>query len=77
MKNVDGAWFRAFNYRNWDYWASDADAGWGRISTLTGWIQSWIVTTQALMEMNTSYWDLTSDSSVGKNSTAFDRMLKK
>lgn len=77
VKNVDGAWFRAFNYRNWDYWASDADAGWGRISTLTGWIQSWIVTTQALMEMNTSYWDLTSGSSVGNNSTAFDRMLKK
>ena len=58
-KSVDGAWFRAFNYRNWDYWASNADAGWGAQSTLTGWIQSWIVTTLALMEKNTSYWDLT------------------
>ena len=58
-KNVDGAWFRAFNYRNWDYWASNADAGWGAQSTLTGWIQSWIVTTLALMEKDTSYWDLT------------------
>ena len=58
-KNVDGAWFRAFNYRNWDYWASNADAGWGAQSTLTGWIQSWIVTTLALMEKETSYWELT------------------
>ena len=57
-KSVDGAWFRAFNYRNWDYWASNADAGWGAQSTLTGWIQSWIVTTLALMEKDTSYWDL-------------------
>ena len=58
-KNVDGAWFRAFNYRDWDYWASNADAGWGAQSTLTGWIQSWIVTTLALMEKGTSYWDVT------------------
>ena len=59
IKNVDGAWFRAFNFRNWDYWASNADAGWGAQSTLTGWIQSWIVTTIALMEQDTSYWDIT------------------
>lgn len=63
VRNVDGAWFRAFNYRNWDYWASNADAGWGAQSTLTGWIQSWIVTTLALMEKGTSYWDLTLDTS--------------
>ncbi|MCS2194144.1 hypothetical protein NXW20_00095 [Bacteroides faecis] len=23
------AWFRAFNYEDWNYWASNADAGWG------------------------------------------------
>ena len=57
-KSVDGAWFRAFNYRDWDYWASNADAGWGAQSTLTGWIQSWIITTLALMEEGTSYWDI-------------------
>jgi hypothetical protein len=58
-KSVDGAWFRAFNYRNWDYWASNADAGWGAQSTLTGWIQSWIIATLSLMEKGTSYWDIT------------------
>ena len=58
IKNVDGAWFRAFNFQDWNYWASNADAGWGAQSTLTGWIQSWIVSTLALMEMKTSYWDI-------------------
>ena len=77
VRNVDGAWFRAFNYRNWDYWASDADSGWGSLSTLTGWIQSWIVTTQALMELNTSYWNLTAGSSVGPAETdIFKSMLE-
>ena len=76
VRNVDGAWFRAFNYRNWDYWASDADAGWGALSTLTGWIQSWIVTTQALMEMQTSYWELTAGSTIGrKDGDLFEKML--
>ena len=27
FENVDGAWFRAFDYEDWDYWASNADAG--------------------------------------------------
>lgn len=77
VRNVDGAWFRAFNYENWDYWASDADVGWGALSTLTGWIQSWIVTTQALMEMNTSYWDLTEGSTIGRNDRdLFEKMLE-
>ena len=58
FKSVDGAWFRAFDYDAWDYWASNADAGWGAWSTLTGWIQSWIVGTQALLEKNTSLWEL-------------------
>lgn len=58
FKDVDGAWFRAFNYEDWNYWASNADAGWGAWSTLTGWIQSWIVGTQAIMEMDTSLWDI-------------------
>ena len=77
VKDVDGAWFRSFNYRDWDYWASDADSGWGAQCTLTGWIQSWIVTTQALMEEGTSYWDETSDSSIGKSDMdVFDKMLE-
>ncbi len=61
VPGVDGAWYRAFNYRDWNWWASNADAGWGSLSTLTGWIQSWIVGTLAMMQMDTSYWELTHD----------------
>lgn len=57
--DLDGAWFRAFDYNRWDYWASNADAGWGAWCTLSGWIQSWIVGTQALVEKNQSYWNIT------------------
>lgn len=66
-KDVDGAWFRAFDYQRWDYWASNADAGWGAWSTLTGWIQSWIVATQVLVEQRQSYWDITKKTDVNKH----------
>ena len=66
FKNVDGAWFRAFNYKDWNYWASNADAGWGAWSTLTGWIQSWIVGTQYLLEKNTSLWELVTQKDVSE-----------
>lgn len=57
--DIDGAWFRAFDYDRWDYWASNADNGWGAWCTLTGWIQSWIVSTEALVHNRRSYWDMT------------------
>jgi hypothetical protein len=57
--DLNGAWFRAFDYNRWDYWASNADAGWGAWSTLTGWIQSWITATLALTEKQTGFWDIT------------------
>lgn len=65
-KDLDGAWMRAFDYNRWDYWASNADAGWGAWSTLTGWIQSWIVGTQVLVEKDRSYWDFTQGMDVSK-----------
>ena len=63
-RDVDGAWDRAFNYRDWNWWASNSDAGWGNLSTLTGWIQSWITGTLAMMQMNTSYWELTHNNKI-------------
>jgi len=55
---LDGAWFRAFDFGRWDYWASNADAGWGAWCVETGWIQGWIVTTLALRQLHTTLWDL-------------------
>lgn len=57
--DVDGSWFRGFDYGRWDYWGSNADIGWGVWATLTGWIQSWIVATQVLVEEKQSYWEKT------------------
>ena len=57
---LDGTWFRAFDFGRWDYWASNADAGWGAWCVETGWVQGWLVTTFALRQMNATLWDLTS-----------------
>lgn len=62
--DIDGAWMRAFDYNRWDYWASNADHGWGAWSTLSGWIQSWIVSTLALVDNNTSFWETTKSTDV-------------
>jgi hypothetical protein len=63
-KDLDGAWFRAFDYGIWDYWASNGDAGWGAWSTNTGWIQSWMVSTEVLRERGESFWTLTKNSAI-------------
>ncbi len=65
-KDLDGAWFRAFDYDKWEYWASNADVGWGAWGTLTGWTQSWIVATQVLTAKNQSFWELTKNSTIKK-----------
>ena len=56
-KDLDGAWFRAFDFGRWDYWASNADNGWGAWCTLCGWIQTWIGVTEYLLSQDTSFWD--------------------
>lgn len=66
-KDLDGAWFRAFEYDRWEYWASNADNGWGAWNTLTGWTQSWIVATQVMTAQNQSFWNLTKESKVKKH----------
>lgn len=63
-KDLDGAWFRGFEFDKWEYWASNADAGWGAWGTLSGWTQSWIVATEVLTGENKSFWDLTKGSKV-------------
>lgn len=55
----EGAWFRAFNFGNWQYWASNADPEWGAWCAETGWTQPWIAGTLALRQMKTSLWELT------------------
>lgn len=51
---LDGAWFRAFDFAKWEYWGSDGDAGWGAWTTEVGWTHSWITATLALRQLQTS-----------------------
>lgn len=61
---LDGAWFRAFDFNRWEYWASSGDLGWGAWCVETGWSQAWIVAVLGLRQMKTSLWDLTADSRI-------------
>lgn len=55
---LDGAWFRAFEYERWEYWASDSDWGYGPWVTDNGWTNGWIGTAMALRNSNTTLWDV-------------------
>jgi hypothetical protein len=70
---LDGAWYRAFDFRNWEYWASNADWEWGPWCTETGWTQPWIAGTLALRHKKTSLWDLAKQAPVSKD---FDRLRR-
>ena len=61
---LDGAWYRAFDYNRWEYWGSNADAGWGVWSTETGWTQGWIASMLVFNELNTNFWDFTANSKI-------------
>jgi drug/metabolite transporter (DMT)-like permease len=63
---LDGAWYRAFDFRTWEYWASNADWEWGPWCTETGWTQPWIAGTLALRQMKTSLWDLARQAPISK-----------
>ena len=76
--DIDGGWMRAFDYNRWDYWASNADGGWGAWSTLSGWIQSWIVGTLALVDSDKSFWETSKNTDVDKEmNTALQRLTLK
>jgi len=64
---LDGGWFRAFDFRRWDYWGSNADSGWGAWSIEVGWTQAWIPTVLAMRELDLNLWDLTENSNIAKH----------
>lgn len=73
---LDGGWFRAFDFKRWEYWASSTDAGWGAWCIESGWSQSWIASLLALRQMRTSLWDFTAGSRVGRHlATLRPRMI--
>ena len=71
--SLDGGWFRAFDFRRWEAWGSNADAGWGAWAIESGWTQGWITSVFGLRQMNTSLWDLTAGSKLSRH---FGRLRK-
>ncbi len=63
---LDGGWMRAFDYKRFEHWGSNADHGWGAWAIETGWTQGWITAILALRELNTSVWDLTKGSQIAR-----------
>lgn len=59
---LDGGWFRAFDYNQWEYWGSNADHGWGAWSIEVGWTQAWIPTVLAMRTLGLNLWDLSRNS---------------
>ena len=51
-KKLNGAWMRAFDYKNWDYYGSNGDIDWGPYCVESGWTNTWIGTTLALYLMD-------------------------
>jgi len=72
---LDGGWFRAFDFKRWEYWASSADGGWGAWSIETGWSQSWITITFALRQLDTSFWDITRNSNIKQHFEKVQRQM--
>lgn len=72
---LDGAWFRAFDYRHWEYWASNSDQSWGAWCVETGWTQAWITTVLGMRLLGTSLWALTGGTQLGLHCNALVREL--
>jgi hypothetical protein len=54
---LDGAWFRAFDDRRWEFWASSADVGWGAWCVEAGWGPMWTAAVLGLRDAGTNFWD--------------------
>lgn len=64
---LDGGWMRAFDFRKFEYWGSNADAGWGAWAIESGWTQGWITSILSLRELKKSIWDITNQSKIETN----------
>ncbi len=54
---LDGGWFRSFDFDRWSFWGSSGDAGWGAWCLELGWAPAWCATTLSLRDRNTTLWD--------------------
>ena len=57
----DGVWMRGFDFGKWEYWGSNADAGWGVWTVESGWMNSWISALMAMRGTGTSVYEVIAD----------------
>ena len=72
---LDGAWYRSFDFKRWEYCGSNADVGWGVWSTETGWTQGWIASMLMLQKLNTNLWDFTSKSMIADHFQTYRKTM--
>ena len=72
---LDGVWYRGFDFQRWQYWAADADVGWGLWSTETGWTQAEILSTLVLRQWHTSLWEYTAASKISRPLATWCRQM--
>ena len=72
---LNGTWFRAFDYRRWDYWASSADLGWGAWSAESGWGPAWITSVLGMRLKGASLWDMTATSRIASKFRAVQKQM--
>lgn len=53
---LNGAWFRSFDFDRWAYWGSSGDAGWGAWCLELGWAPAWCATAMSLRARKTTLW---------------------
>jgi hypothetical protein len=72
---LDGSWFRAFDFKRWECWASSADMGWGAWSVEAGWAPAWGAAALGLRAKGTSFWELTASSKMRSQAPAVRREM--
>ncbi len=59
LRWLHGSWFRAFDFKRWEPWASSADVGWGAWCVESGWSMAWTAAVMGLRQQHTTLWDKT------------------
>jgi hypothetical protein len=72
---LDGVWFRGFDFKKWETYGSDGDAGWGVFCVETGWSQAWISAALSLSALGTSIWEYTKTTTVQGHLDAAVRLM--
>jgi hypothetical protein len=72
---LDGVWYRGFDFQRWEYWAADADVGWSLWSTETGWTQGELITTLVMRQLQTSVWDYSANATIARHLEEWGRRM--